>query len=261
MYDLSIKRFRLRRSSSSPINRGSNFCHELSRITRKLYKYIWEIRVIRGKNDYNLASLRPSIVYCRATRRSLTWMKIIFILAFGIGLTGCLNNMRDQPRYEPLEASDFFADGRSARPLVTGAVPRGLLEVDQITPTPQPTQTTHLDEYPFQITMDVLERGQEQYEIYCSPCHGYDGYGRGMIIQRGFSPPPSLHSETLRQMPGSQIYDVISNGFGRMASYAYRVTPEDRWAVIAYIRALQLSQNASIDLVPPEELGKLQPSQ
>ena len=192
--------------------------------------------------------------------RSLAWVKVIFIFVLGLGLSGCLNNMRDQPRYEPLEASDFFADGRSARPLVTGAVPRGLLEVDQVTPTPQPTQTTQLDEYPFQITMDVLKRGQEQYEIYCSPCHGYDGYGRGMIVQRGFSPPPSLHSETLRQMPGSQIYDVISNGFGRMASYAYRVTPEDRWAIIAYIRALQLSQNANIDLVPPEELGKLQPS-
>jgi mono/diheme cytochrome c family protein len=188
------------------------------------------------------------------------WLKLALILISGMSLTSCLNNMRDQPRYEPLEASSFFGDGRSARPLPTGVVPRGSLEVNQVTPTPPPTQTTDLDTYPFPITMQVLQKGREQYDIYCSPCHGYDGYGRGMIVERGFSPPPSLHSEALRRAPGSHIYDVISNGFGRMYSYAYRVSPDDRWAIVAYIRALQLSQNASQDLVPPEAQNQLQKS-
>ncbi|HZD58419.1 MAG TPA: cytochrome c [Anaerolineales bacterium] len=168
--------------------------------------------------------------------------------------------MRDQPRYEPLEASQFFADGRSARPLITGVVPREGVDIEVPTPTNQAPSSAGQDEFPIPITLDVVKRGKERYEIFCSPCHGYDGYGRGMIVQRGFSPPPSLHSEQLRQLPASQIYDVITNGFGQMYSYAYRVAPEDRWAIAAYIRALQLSQDASTQDVPADILQGLQGS-
>lgn len=110
-----------------------------------------------------------------------------------------------------------------------------------------------LQTVPFEVDRAVLERGQERYDIFCAPCHGLDGYGQGMIVQRGFSAPPSLHASRLLQQPDGYFFDVITNGFGRMYSYAYRVPPDDRWAIVAYIRALQLSQNASPADVPPDQ--------
>jgi mono/diheme cytochrome c family protein len=117
---------------------------------------------------------------------------------------------------------------------------------------------TQATDFPFPVTSDVLARGQERYDIYCTPCHGYAGYGDGVIVQRGLTPPPSFHSDRLRAAPVGHFFDVITNGFGVMYSYGDRVQPEDRWAIAAYIRALQLSQDATLDDVPPDVQPTLQ---
>ena len=170
---------------------------------------------------------------------------------------GCRQDMHDQPRFEPLESSDFFKDGRSARPYIRGTVARGGLRQDD-----------HLyrgrvggelaDTIPFSVTRQTLERGQERFDIFCAPCHGRLGNGQGMIVQRGFRPPPSFHEDRLRDMPVGHFFDVITNGFGTMKDYASRVTVYDRWAIAAYIRALQLSQNATLDDVPTAERQRLE---
>ncbi len=171
-------------------------------------------------------------------------------------LSGCRQDMHDQPKYQALEASTFFPDGRSSRPLVAGTVARGQLRED-----------THLYEglvngkpaetFPFPIDLAVLERGQQRYNIFCSPCHDQTGNGDGMVVRRGFRAPPSYHSDRLRQAPPGYLYDVITNGFGAMQDYAAQVPVRDRWAIVAYIRALQLSQNASLSDVPESERPKL----
>jgi mono/diheme cytochrome c family protein len=150
--------------------------------------------------------------------------------------------MHDQPKYEPLEASAFFDNGASARPLVAGTVARGELKLD-----------THLQTgrvggelagtFPFAIDARALDRGQERYDIYCAPCHDLAGTGRGMIVQRGYRPPPSFHIERLREAPPGHFFDVITNGFGAMPDYRGPIAPADRWAIIAYIRALQLTRH------------------
>jgi mono/diheme cytochrome c family protein len=172
-------------------------------------------------------------------------------------LAGC-DAMRNQPRYDPLEASQFYPDQRSARPLVEGTVPLGGKTDDEAGLSPRDEAGNLVDIFPFPVTIDVLQRGRERYDIFCSPCHGLDGQGKGMIVQRGFSPPPALTIERLQQAPAGYFYDVITNGFGQMYSYAYRVPPRDRWAIAAYIRALQLSQNATQGDVPPDALPQLQ---
>lgn len=164
----------------------------------------------------------------------------------------CRQDMHDQPRFEPLESSDFFEDGRSARPYIRGTVARGGLRQDE-----------HLyrgrvdgelsDTVPFSVTRRTLERGRERFDIFCAPCHGRLGNGQGMIVQRGFRSPPSFHEDRLRDMPVGHFFDVITNGFGTMKDYASRVTVYDRWAIAAYIRALQLSHNATLDDVPTAE--------
>lgn len=164
-------------------------------------------------------------------------------------LGGCQQKMADQPRYEPLDPSSFFADGQSSRPRVPGTVPRGAL--------PQPLPDASAD-FPVPIRMALLERGRERYNINCAPCHDRTGSGNGMIVQRGFPRPPSFHEERLKQAPPGHIYRVITQGYGMMASYANRVLPEDRWAIAAYIRALQLSQAAPLDAAPPAERARLE---
>ena len=171
---------------------------------------------------------------------------------------GCRLDMHVQPRYNPYDPTDFFADGQSARTPVAGTVPRGDLALG-----PQELLYTGkvngevVDEFPFPVTRPVLERGRERFNIYCQPCHGMTGDGDGMIVQRGFRHPPSLHSDRLRSAPAGHFFDVISNGFGVMYPYGYRVMPRDRWAIVAYIRALQLSRQASINDVPETEREKL----
>lgn len=149
-------------------------------------------------------------------------------------IAGCERDMADQPRFEPLEAAAMFPNRQAARLPPEGTVARDA----DLAPVP--------DRSPLALTQEVLNRGRERYDIYCSPCHGRVGDGRGMIPERGFPPPPSYHSDALREAPDRHFYEVISQGYGAMFSYASRVPPEDRWAIVAYIRALQLSQNATL---------------
>lgn len=172
-------------------------------------------------------------------------------------LGGCQQDMANQPRYEPLEASAFFKDGRSARPQVPGTVARGHLREDEHLYTGK-VNGQLASAFPFPITSAVMERGGERYNIYCSPCHGMLGDGRGMIVRRGFKQPPSFHIDRLREIPVGHFFDVQTVGLGAMPDYAAQVSAEDRWAITAYIRALQLSQRATLDDVPAGEREKLQ---
>jgi len=174
-----------------------------------------------------------------------------FVLC-GLFLFGCRLDMHVQPKYKPLDSSSFFGDGRSERPEVPGTVARGYLRTDELLYTGK-INGELVDVFPFPITRQTLERGRERYNIYCSPCHDYTGSGRGLVVQRGFPPPPSYHLERLVKAPAGHFFDVITNGYGAMYSYASRVTPEDRWAIVAYIRALQLSQHAALEDVPAQE--------
>lgn len=166
--------------------------------------------------------------------------------------------MFNQPFSKPLERSDFFLDNQMAsRPVVSNTVARGQLEEDQALYTG--LQGTNLvADFPFPITREVLERGRERYEIYCAVCHGRTGEGNGMIVQRGFPQPPSYHIARLREAPVGHFFDVITHGYGVMYSYASRVEPRDRWAIAAYIRALQLSRDAKPADVPAEARAQLE---
>jgi mono/diheme cytochrome c family protein len=184
-------------------------------------------------------------------------LRVVGLLLCVLVITGCNNGMEDQPKYEPFEASTFFDDGMSARPLVPHTVARGQLRADSHLYAGQ-VEGRQAEEFPFAITAEVMARGQERYNIYCTPCHGYAGYGDGIVVQRGFSPPPSLHDERLRMAPVGHFFGVITNGFGAMYSYADRIMPEDRWAIVAYVRALQLSQNATMEQVPADQQPALE---
>ena len=187
--------------------------------------------------------------YCHAFAGILVFSMLV--------LTGCRQDMHDQPRYEPLESSTFFPDGMSSRHPPPGTVARGELEEDAY------FYTARLDgelgtTLPFALTRALLERGQERYNIYCSPCHDRVGTGLGMIVRRGFRRPPSFHSPNLREAPLGHFFDVMSNGFGAMMDYAAQISPHDRWAVAAYIRALQLSQHVTLADVPTSDREQLQ---
>jgi mono/diheme cytochrome c family protein len=174
-------------------------------------------------------------------------------------LAGCSENEMDiQPKYQrPYQASEFFADGMSSRPVVAGTVARGQLRTDRAYYEGKQGDLL-IDDVPRKVDLAFLNRGRERYNIYCSPCHNRDGDGQGMIVKRGFSPPPSFHLERLRDAPAGHFYNAITNGYGAMYSYASRVPVDDRWAIVAYIRALQLSQHAKLDDVPSEERPKLE---
>jgi len=172
-------------------------------------------------------------------------------------LCGCEDNMRYESRIKPLQPSNLFADSRSSRPLMTGTVARGHLDADEAFNTGRKNGVL-VQNNPLPISAELLQRGRERFNIYCAVCHGADGYGHGMIVQRGFSPPPSYHSDDLRQQPDGYIVEVITNGRGAMYSYASRVAPRDRWAIAAYIRALQLSQNAAAANLESSERQKLE---
>ena len=171
-------------------------------------------------------------------------------------LTACRQDMHDQPKYRPLAASKLFEDGRSARPLVEGTVARGQLRADELLYEGRSGEEL-AKIFPFPVTREVLERGRERYNIFCTPCHSLLGDGNGMVVQRGFRRPPSFHIDRLREAPPGHFFDVMTNGFGAMASYASRIPVNDRWAITAYIRALQLSQKAALADVPPESRAKL----
>lgn len=172
---------------------------------------------------------------------------------------GCRLDMHVQPRYNPYDPTDFFNDGQSARMPVAGTVPRSDLTMgpDELLYTGKVNGEVATG-FPFPITREILDRGRERFNINCSPCHGLAGDGDGMIVQRGFRRPPTFHDDRLRNIPVGYFFQVITNGFGVMYPYGYRVTPRDRWAIISYIRALQLSRQVSINDLPPAEQEKLQ---
>jgi mono/diheme cytochrome c family protein len=170
---------------------------------------------------------------------------------------GCRQDMHDGPKYKALRASDFFADGRSARNLPAGTVARGWLREDDALYTGK-VDGQLVGTFPFTITPDDLKRGQQRFNIYCSPCHGRLGDGNGMVVQRGLRQAASYHNDRLRQEKIGYFFDVITNGFGAMQGYAEQVPVRDRWLIAAYVRALQLSQNAKIDDVPADKRGELE---
>jgi cytochrome c553 len=172
----------------------------------------------------------------------------------------CRRDMFNQPSTQPLSRNDFFQDNQMAsRPLVMHTVARGQLQEDEAFYTGK-IGTNLVTTFPMPITRELLERGRERFDIYCSVCHGRTGGGNGMIVQRGFPVPPSYHIDRLRQAPVGHFFDVMTQGYGIMYSYAERVKPEDRWAIAAYIRALQLSQNMKLAELPSSERAKLEVS-
>ncbi len=178
------------------------------------------------------------------------------LAAAALVLSGCTTEMKDQHKIEAYEKSDFYADGMASRAPVEGTVARGHLNDDEHL-YKGTIGGTVADSYPFAVTEAVLKRGRERYEIFCSVCHGHTGAGNGMVVQRGFKEPPSFHIERLRNSPAGYFFQVMTNGFGTMYDYAAQIEPADRWAIAAYVRALQLSQNAKIDQVPAAERAKL----
>lgn len=204
-------------------------------------------------------------------------------------LTGCKQDMADQPRYEPQEVSDFFADKQASRPHVTGTVARGHLRTDdhfyqgkvdgelvETFPLATVKEKLKLTGSGEQLWQQVLERGQDRFETFCSHCHGRVGGGIsdeyesqddnpwrdlvGMVVQRGFPSPPTYHTQRLRDMPLGHFFDVITNGLGRMPAHDVQIPPADRWAIVAYIRALQRSQHASMDQLQDEDIAELKKS-
>jgi mono/diheme cytochrome c family protein len=179
------------------------------------------------------------------------------LLLGAVAAAGCHVDMRDQPRVDPLESVGFFADEQGARPPIPGTVARGELKAD-----------SHLEmgmvggklvtTFPFPVTAEVLARGRERYQIFCTPCHGQLGDGRGMVVQRGFKQPASFHIDRLRVASAGYFFDVMTNGFATMPSYASQVPVADRWAIAAYIRALQRSQNATLADVPADARPELE---
>ena len=170
----------------------------------------------------------------------------------------CTQQMAQQPALRPDRPSDFFPDGTSARPLPPDTVAVGHLQDDTLLFTGKDASGQDSAEFPFPITRDVLERGRQRFDIDCAPCHGYTGAGDGMIVQRGFTPPPTYHSDRLRQAPAGHFFDVITHGIGSMPAYADQVSVPDRWAIVAYIRALQRSQDATLADAPPDAQAQLE---
>jgi hypothetical protein len=217
------------------------------------------LSVVTGCGCPTLArSLRKGGNWCCAHKSAFS----VVTLLMSITLTSaCRLDMHVQPRQNPLSHSDFFADQRSARPPVEGTVARGQLHEDTYFYTGKIGNNPG-DVMPFPVTREVLERGRERYNIFCAPCHSRLGDGNGMVPSRGFArKPPSFHIQRLQKAPVGYFYDVITNGFGIMPDYASQIPPQDRWDIVAYIRALQLSQNATKADVPTGQEFPLEPPQ
>ena len=174
---------------------------------------------------------------------------LVFGAVLLVAAGGCRQDMHNQPKYRPLTATTFFADGASSRPLVEGTVARGGLNEDTAFHTGK-NGNTPVAEIPFAVDAQVLNRGEERYNIFCTPCHDATGAGRGMVVQRGYRQPPTFHQDRLRTAEAGYFFDVITNGFGVMPDYRAQITARDRWAIVAYIRALQLSQRGTAADIP-----------
>jgi cytochrome c553 len=173
-------------------------------------------------------------------------------------LTACRQDMQDQPKFPPYRPSTFFDDDRSERPLIEGTIARGHLDDDVAYYTGMGPDGKPVNEFPFPVTREVMERGQQRFNVYCTPCHDRTGSGNGMVVRRGYKHPPSYYSDQVRKLANGFIFDVITRGFGAMPDYAAQVPVADRWAIVAYIRALQMSESATISDVPPDERAKLE---
>ncbi|HYU43831.1 MAG TPA: cytochrome c [Vicinamibacteria bacterium] len=178
------------------------------------------------------------------------------VLGLFAAATGCRQDMHDQPKYKAFRPSDFFGDDRSARPLVEDTVARGQLRADAAYFTGK-QGALPVDVLPVAVTPALLRRGQQRYGIYCTPCHGQTGRGDGMVVQRGYRRPPSFHIDRLRNEKAGYFFDVITSGFGAMPDYAAQIAVPDRWATVAYVRALQLSENARLEDVPEDDRAQL----
>lgn len=200
--------------------------------------------------------------------------KVLLALMTLLAVSACRLDMQDQPKYLPYRGSESFPDSLSSRPLVEGTVPRGFLRLDNalykgIAATAPTAAAATTDSaaapgtgavattFPFVITKEIIDRGEERFNIYCSPCHGELGDGNGMVAKRGFRNPPSFHIDRLRSAPPGHFVDVMTNGFGVMPDYSMQVPVHERWAIAAYIRALQLSQNAKVSDIPAQDQAKL----
>src|SRR5271170_3051708 len=202
--------------------------------------------------------MSPRCRMSRARRHLARFPLLLIAVAASavVGLSGCDHlhqDMATQPKYRPLSPSDFFRDGRSERPLLENTVARGSLANDEF------MVDKDSNAFPANVKVDqaLLERGQDRYKVFCSPCHGLQGDGNGMVALRGMKRPPSYHIVRLRDAPNGYFYDVISNGFGQMYSYGAQIPPRDRWAIVAYVRALQLSRDAHVAELPVELRQKL----
>ena len=180
---------------------------------------------------------------------------LVSLACVGLAAGGCRQDMHDQPKFEPLEATSLFADGAASRPMIEGTVARGMLRDDLIFYTGRTAEDKFVTELPIPLTRALLERGQSRFSAFCSPCHGQLGDGEGMVVQRGFKHPQSFHELRLRESPVGYFFHITTNGFGEMSSYAAQISAADRWAIIAYVRALQLSQHAPVADLSTKELG------
>jgi mono/diheme cytochrome c family protein len=197
-------------------------------------------------------------------------MKIGVFVVFALLALGCRQPMGEQPRYDPLEPSRFFSDGQSVRRPVPGTVARGHLRDDPHYFTGRKSDTPaekdgaakqgpsldraadYADTFPLPVTSALMQRGQQRFTIYCTSCHGRDGAGTGVVVERGYPKASSFHTDRLRQAPAGYLFDVVSRGYGAMPAFAGQIPSQDRWAIIAYVRALQLSQHASLKELPAE---------
>ncbi|MCC7042467.1 MAG: cytochrome c [Acidobacteria bacterium] len=173
-----------------------------------------------------------------------------------LGLVGCRQDMHDAPRYDPLEASTILPGGAASQPLVDGTVARGQENADELLTTGK-VGGVEADMFPFPITRTDLDLGQQRFNTYCSPCHAPSGEGDGMVVQRGYRQPPSLHIDRLRQAPAGQFYDRITNGFGVMPNYRAQISVDDRWRIVAYVRVLQAAHQGTRSDVPVAEMERL----
>jgi mono/diheme cytochrome c family protein len=202
----------------------------------------------------------------RSSRSARRRLRLAGCLLSGVSClvfaTGCRQDMHNQPKYRGLRASSMFPDGSSARPLIEGTVARGTLQDDEEFFTGKLAGVA-VKELPFRIEEADLDRGQERFNIYCSPCHDRTGSGKGMVVQRGYRPPPSFHIDRLKQADAGYMFDVITNGFGAMPDYKAQIDARDRWRIVAYVRALQLSQAGTAADIPggdPDAANKNRPA-
>ena len=201
--------------------------------------------------DLCVSAVKSTVSNSKRLSKGALTLSTLFLLA------GCRQDMHDQPKYVPLRPSDFFADGRSARPLPEGTVSRGNLREDTLFYTGKGADGKPSNQFPMPVTRELILRGEQRYNIYCTPCHDRTGNGNGMIVRRGYRRPPTYHSDRMREQPNGYFYDVITNGFGAMPDYAAQIQPPDRWAIVSYIRVLQRSQQATLADVPPDQRATL----